>query len=477
MLSTHKTLGLAVTEHALRAVEVEASAGRRIVHGSVELPLSGGLSLAEPEALGKALRQALRGAGISASRCIVGLAAGYIAAREKLLPPANDEALKGVISLAVEREYASGASELVFDYLHFPTSKGVCAMVAAAPRTLVDRISAMCKAAGLSLAGITSSTVVLASATAGDVGPSGRIILTAQARGVELAMQSAGGVRLMRHIPAKLASSHDPAAAPSPVGQVDMLCGELRRALSMAAPDPSAAQEPQVLLWDCVGLDAKVVEAISAKMAHPLKVCRLDGDLGVACSQSGDARFAQAIAVGSSGQTPLLLDFLHSRLAAASMPRFSRQTIYAAIAAAVVLVGAALLYFDYRGDQQEIAELRLKQETMKSPAAQAKQLVDDLKYARTWFDRRPAYLDVWAEIVTAFPPEGSKAYATGLSIHEDMQVLLTGKAASREAALEVIDHLSTNPRLADIKPQYIRSNGGTAKDVSFACSLVLRRTN
>jgi len=55
-----------------------------------------------------------------------------------------------------------------------------------------------------------------------------------------------------------------------------------------------------------------------------------------------------------------------------------------------------------------------------------------------------------------------------------MQALLTGKAVNEAAALEVFDHLKSDPRLVRVKPLFIRQTGGTSRDVSFAVNLSLR---
>jgi hypothetical protein len=60
-------------------------------------------------------------------------------------------------------------------------------------------------------------------------------------------------------------------------------------------------------------------------------------------------------------------------------------------------------------------------------------------------------------------------------IHEDMHAVLTGKAVSESAAMDVLDRLKSNPRLANVKPQYIsQGQGGSAREWSFEVSLSLR---
>ena len=204
MLSSRKTMGLAVSEQGISAAQIVLSAERRAVLRTAALSFSNELNLDEPQKLGKELRNVLHRGGLTASRCVIGLAAARIAAKEKVLPATDTDSLRGILSIASEQEFASGPQELSFDYFVWPSEKGIAALLAAAPRRLIEQLALMAKAAGLSVAAVTSSALATAQATTPTEGAPGRLILCLQPGGVEVIVQSAQRVRLIRHLSARL---------------------------------------------------------------------------------------------------------------------------------------------------------------------------------------------------------------------------------------------------------------------------------
>ena len=461
MFTNRRNLGLAVTEQGITAVEVGISGGRRTVLHAAVLPFSKGAGLGEPERLGKDLKQVLRQNGFSAPRCVIGLASNWIAAREKPLPATNADSLRGALSIAAEREFASGPHELVLDYLRSTSEKGISAILVAAPRRVVGQLSAMAKAAGLSATAVTSSATVLATATRGPVGPGGRLVLCLLPRAVEMTAQSPNGVRMIRHLPVGLDGGHV---------QVDSLSSELRRILA-----GQADHSRELLIWDSLGLDRASLESVGDDLGLPLRLCELASDLDVADSSSGpmSGRFAQAAALACcAGQAPAI-DFLHSRLAPPRRAALGRWALWAAAACLVVVAAGLFLVLDWRADLRKVTDIQNQLADLKGPTQQARELVDDTSFAGTWYDRRPGFLDCLREITQAFPQEGT-IWATSLAVREDMQVRLTGKAVSEAAGYQLFDRLKASPRLANITPLFVSRPGGTSREVSFSVSLSFR---
>ena len=467
MFNARKTLGLAVTEQGISAAEVVWSGPRRTVLHTAVVPFSADARLDEPERLGRELRKTLRQNGITSSRCVVGLAASWTAAREESLPAADAESLRGALSIAAEREFASGAQDLSVDYLDWSSGKGTSALLVAAPRRVVEQLQAMAKAAGLTLTAITSSAVALALATRGAVSSAGRLVLCLLPGGVELAVQSPGGVRLIRHLPVRF---------DRPAAQTGDLTGELRRILALAPAETGAGAVRELLLWNPAGLDAASLDSLCAQLGLSARRCALETDLSVAGGATlGMDRFAQAVALACSMGEPAAIDFLHSRLAPPVKTWRTRRTLWAVAACLALLVLGVYLFVDWRITQHDVAALQKQLDEMKDSTDQADAMVDTVTFARDWYDRRPEFLDCLREITQAFPQEG-RVWATSLMIRADMQALLTGKSVNEAAALEVLDRLKSNPHLANVKPLFIRQVGGTSRDVSFAISLSMRGT-
>jgi len=69
-----------------------------VLHAA-EFPLPQDDAARSPPVLGKALRQFLRRNHFSASRCVIGIGARWLVAREKLLPPTSPDLLAGALSI------------------------------------------------------------------------------------------------------------------------------------------------------------------------------------------------------------------------------------------------------------------------------------------------------------------------------------------------------------------------------------------
>jgi hypothetical protein len=469
MLGGHRNLGLAVTEQGITAVLTSTSAGRPAVLHAASVAFTGDLNLEHPESLGRELRRALRQAGARASRCVIGLASSWVLAREKVLPATDEVSLRGALSIAAEREFASGPQDLSFDYSGAPApgAGNVWTLLVAAPRRLLGQLEAMAKAAGLSVAAITSSAAALAGATTGKVPPGGRLVLCLLPRGVELAAQSPTGLRLIRHLPIR---------PDSPGPEADRLWGELRRILAVALTEGGAGDDRELLIWDAAGLGSGALKILADRLGLPVRLCGIGGDLGMtdATIPGEGGQFAQAAALACRNGAALEIDFLHSRLAPPARGRLSRRTVWAGAAAALALAISAWFFLDWRAAAREARDLQGRLTALNPARQEANTFVTRANFAGTWYDRRPEFLACLKEITLAFPEEG-RVWATGLLIREDMQAVLHGNSVSNEAVLDVFKRLAANPRLTDVKLLSSRQAGGTSRDWSFAISMALRK--
>ena len=476
MFNSRKTLGLAVTEQGITAALVDSSSLGRTILRTAAVPFTDEINLSQPQALGMELKRVLSGQGMGGGRCVIGLAATWIAAREKMLPPSDEESLRGMLAIATEREFASGTGDLAFDYCATTTERGSLALLAAAPRQVIDPMLAAAKVAGLTVTSVTSSTLALAGGSRGDVLAGGRLVLCLQPGGVELAVHAPAranrgvmgqaGPRLLRHLAVRLGQS--------PSG-LDGLCKELQRVLSLAAPSQDAQGPREVLVWDSLGLEPAAMESIGRHLGLPVRICKLPADLTDLGGSSApvDNKFAQAAALAACEVAAGSMDFLHSRLAPPPVPRFGRRTLGLAAAGAAVLVILGGLGVNYYLQSSRVSDLNEQLKSLATPSEGAKKQIEDFRFVQDWYDRRPAFLECLKEIATAFPPEG-RCWATYLRVREDMQVELSVKATNQEAALEVLDRLKSSPHLSNVTPMFIRNTNEKSDEVSFDVVLKLR---
>jgi len=491
MMTSRKMLGLAVTERSITAVEVACVRGGRKVLHAAEFPLPPstgpyGQDDAAREAaplLGKALRQFLRRNHFSTSRCVIGIGAKWLVAKETSLPPTSPDLLAGALSIATEREFASDAEDLVFDYSGpVDSAQGQSVLLVAASRQNVDHLLAAARAAGLTVAAVTSSTLALAAATRLGGPSSRRLVLYLSPTTVELSVQSAANHawRLLRHLPISppVAAAHGPSLAN---GWLDDLAGELRRVVallpgSVANPSGDPEQALDLVIWNASGLAAGALAGLGDRLSLEGRLCQYPSDLEIAdgpasqAGRAGEPAAAAALAAAGLNRQLLAVDFLHSRLSPRRKITVGRKAVWAAALAAAVILPCLALFLAWRAQQGEVDDLKGQLETMQPSIAAARDVVHKATFGRAWYDQRPRHLDCLRELTLAFPAEG-RIWTTSLAISEDMRVLLSGKAADQRAVLEVVDHLNGNPKFADVQSLYISEVGGGSPEWSFAISL------
>ena len=474
MMTSRKMLGLAVTERSITAVEVACVRGGRKVLHAAEFPLPQDDAAREAAPLlGKALRQFLRRNHFSASRCVIGIGARWLVAREKSLPPTSPDLLAGALSIATEREFASDAKDLVFDYSGpVDSAQGQSVLLVATSRQNVDYLLAAARAAGLRVAAVTSSTLALAAATGGPPS-SRRLVLYLSPTTVELSVQSGGGTRLLRHLPISppAAAAH---GSPLADGWLDNLAGELRRVVALLPGSQTPEQALDLVIWNASGPPgAEALADLGKRLSLAARLCQYPSDLEIAdgpAAPAGEPAAAAALAAAGLNRQLLAVDFLHSRLSPRRKITVGRKAAWAAALAAAVILPCLALFLAWRAQQGEVDDLKGQLDAMQPSLAAAKDIVRKATFAGRWYDQRPRHLDCLRELTLAFPAEG-RIWTTSLAISEDMRVLLSGKAADQGAVLEVVDRLDGNPKFAEVQSLYISEVGGGSLEWSFAISL------
>jgi len=464
MLSKRKTLGLAVNGRSITAVELTPLNGGADATRAAEFVFPDGLGLGEPTRLGKALRQFLKDNKFGASHCILGLDARVLTARDKDLPPGVGDEMRQVLSLAVEREFASDIKDLVVDYA--PACHGneaASALLIAAPRVVIEQLTAMTQAAGLRAEGITSSTMALASGSA----EPGQLTLRVFGGGAELLTESATGSRTMRPLPM-------PAAKGKATGHwIEELVAELRRVVMLLPAETSNGRKRQLVIWNEARLDESDKDILAERLDLSARLESVPtgvhtNGLG-ASSLPGQFCAASAVALAGVKGQDLPVDFLHSRLSTTAKSAIGRQVAMVAALAGIILLVGAWLVWDWQNDRADIADMNARISLLAPAKTEAQSVIKRTKLARTWYDRRPAFLECVKEITMAFPPDG-KIWATRVTIQdpEEMKVVLAGKAVSETAVLDVLDRIKENPRMSQVKSLYLRQAGRSGREKAFA---------
>ena len=481
-LRRRKVLGLAMEERTVLAAEVRMSGHRAALGCTAEFPFPDGVSLDDPQRLGRALAEFLRRNGFSARNAVIGVPARWLLSKEKDFPPAGSGALAGMVHLEAERSFATDLDQLMMDYANgSPPGREARVLLVAIARQKADQLLAMSQEAGLRATALVPTSMVLCSSLR--LLSSQSLMLSLRPNHVELIVRSGAHCRAIKHLPVTLPVNPEAAAkAASGLAAWELaLAGELRRAVPMrprgggaeeSAPE-SAAPETLVI-WNGANLDSNALKRLGAELSMQTELSDGPPELSTALSPSGGFASAAALAMTGARGEAFPVDFLHSRLAGRRKPLYAKRIAWAAAMAATALAVAVLLYADWRNDERKLSDLQERLDGMKSDIASARRVVDQVAFAGGWYDQRPKFLDCLRELTLTFPAEG-RIWVTSLAMREDMHMVVSGKSADKQTVLDTLDRIRTSPAFAGVTPLYIRDTTGPNHEVAF--SLTLRYVN
>ena len=470
-----KTIGLAFYEGKILAAELTISGPRRLVSRMAAFPFPDKVGLGDPAALGKAFAQFLRAKEFSAKVAVIGLPMHRILTKEQKVPPAEGEVLASILRIQAERAFSYDGKALSVDYVPqdaVGTSRSV--LLFAVLRENVDQVMAFAAAAGLKVAGITSSGAVLALAGAGAAGPAVELVLQAIPGSVELAVQSNQKLRALRAV-----SAPQKEGVASPVW-VEALSSELRRVMAAATNETGWGSAGRLVVWDGVGLPADAAETISRRLSIEAGECRGLSALAElnGAFQAGPetSQFAAAVALARAALDPSLLavDFLHSRLAPPRRARLDWKTRFMIIVGAAALLVVAFFAGDWYLTSGAVSSLRSQIDELAPTAKAAETLIREVETADGWFGNRPQCLECLLQVSKLFPEDG-KVWATELLLPDDMRGILSGKATDDRSILDVFNRLQESLLFTDVKLHGgIRYPRETARDRDLSFSISFR---
>lgn len=453
-------LGLAVGDRSLLAAEVSVSRERSALRRVAEFVFPPGKTLEQPDDLGEALAQFLRQNKFSASKVVVGVPARWLIAREKEVPPSRVDAAIGMLKLASER-LVSADLEMVFDFAGQPDPAAQSkVLLVGLLKQQADRLTKMVDAAGLSLLGITSTTLTLANAAGEEAGG---VVVSLGSDAIEVAAHSKGTPVLLRHV----------GAAGGGAAAVSLIGPELRRAVSGAQIGGLNGASRSMLLWDGIGLGADETTTLGERSGLQADIGKDLDRLGVhANGEFGGndmRRFgpAAALALAAGDRGLLAVDFLHSRLAVRKQRRVGRKGAWGIFIGTVIILAIGVLVWDVQRKQSQLDELNQVLEHNAPDVVAAKAVQAKVQLAHPWFDARPKVLDCLKDVTESLGVR-EPIWITNCSIKDDHSVVLSGRAANKDIAILVQKRMAANKKFADVRLQDLRETGGRSQDYTFA---------
>jgi len=440
-----KSLGLAFSNRAIHVAEVQSSGEAFSLLRTLEVPLDENELQKDASAVGKKLALALKEKQFGARDAIAGVPAQWLMVKEKNLPPATPDVLAGMLRIQAERDFSFDPDALTIDYVSGSAGEqGQAVVLAATLRERINAIAGIAAAAGLKLQAITPTAMTLSYISGAKSG------LYLGANGVEL-ITDTHGVRIPRHV-ATPACWDDAAALP----------GELRR---LAVFQPSLFTATEWTVWDDCGLEGAQIQQLGKESGLALRPSRALKGVTLPASSAG----AVALGFARLSGTVLPLDFLHSRLQVKAPSKLTRRNTWGLVAAGILVLAGGYLVYDWRSLASDVSELRETRDGMKESVAASKAFIDCVSATKTWYERRPNYLECMRTITLCFPEEG-KVWTSNLTMREDMKGILTGRAVDEKSVLDVLDKMKANKTLADVKMLHMRSSGTKNTEITFSIS-------
>lgn len=472
MLGTQTLLGLAIDDSGIVAAEVCIRQGRPVVRRSDTLAFDQKLGADNVQGLGQKLRHFLRANHFSSKRAVVGIPTKWIVTKEIVAPPAPPDALAGMLSIQAERAFSLNTSELIFDYCgKTSASEKSEVLLIAAQRQVVDQVKELMHAAGLQVRSITVSTLTFGRYFSGN-GPQRRYGLYTRPTYCEFWSQSNGRLRSIQHVPiAKTDGATD---------RAEVLTSTIQRLILLSSESATGGSPPhEIAVYDASNMPPGVIDRLHEQLAPEITLSNGNTELLSRELESTDGMedsqsiAAASLAIGALSAGRPSVDFLNPHIGQKKAAGRGRLTKWAAVAAAVLVVGVGAVIADWHSKRSDIAAYSERLELIGEDVAAAREMVDRISYAGSWTSRKPEFLECIRQLTLAFP-ESPQVWATSLALSDQAEGSLVGKAVDEASFYEVLGRIKENEAFGGVMMMYLRDAGGSSREKEFAVTFKFR---
>jgi hypothetical protein len=464
LITPKRFVGLALEDNAILAADVRREKGRFIVSSTKSFPFPEGADLKDPEKLGRALGEFLRENRFSARKAIIGIPAKWLMIREKIIPGVSKGSIIGVLKIHAEREFSLSPEELALDYTGLAAEdKSNRIFLLAMLRGNMDKAILAVRWAGLDVLSVTVSSIVLFSMIRANMfAPVPRYFLYIRKDYAEFLARDGEQTVDVKHIQRDLKA--EPGA----------FVTELRRIMANYSNAAFKDGSEQLLIWNASGDPAREeLKAMAEALPSYVKCVEgnrqsFAGKLDLPAGQDADIFIAPAMLARTfNSADPFFIDFLHSHLNVKQGHIKKNQVVWAFSVAAGVAVIFLALFFLWRAENKEIAQLKAALNGKGADVSATKDIIQKLKLSGGWYTERPRILDCLNALTAAFPEEGS-IWVTSLALTQEMAGVITGRATNESSIISILDQLKGNPLFSDVQMIYLQNSGGASQEVSFS---------
>jgi hypothetical protein len=446
-------LGLAFDAGRLEGAVVRRSNGSLQIQKSFSVPLALNPLTADPELVGREIRNHLDQNGISERRCVVGLPLNWALTVQTRVPELPEADLASFLEIEAERGFPYGPETLaVCNSLYRSAGGERAATLVAVPRNHLAQLERGLKAAQLRPASFTLGITALQSAEKET--SQGVMALAIGENSVDLQLTFGGGIVALRSIDG---SSEADGVQKRPYS--DLVAREIRITLGQLPAELRGALH-KVRLFGRGEFARRFAEDISVRAeAMGLKVelvkdyaadeftSQFPAGTNVSAAASLAARQLTA------GRTQL--EFLPPKTSSWQQltTRFSSKKLAwagaSAGAATLLLAGAFLI------QQWQLSRYQSRWSAMEPKVKELEDMQQQIKRFRPWFDDSFRSLSILRKLTEAFPEDGVVSART-FEIREPSSVTCSGVARDNQAFLKMLDHVRATKQVANLKVDQVR---------------------
>jgi hypothetical protein len=454
-------LGLALHGNQLEGVVLRRTNGSLQIQKTFSASLALSPLSADPELVGREIRNHLESAGIRERRCVVALPLSAALSNLIDVPDLPESDVASFLDLEEERSFPYGHDALMTSRMRFGAGRKGHAMLVAYQRSEMSVLDRALRAALLKPLSFSLGTAALQPPN--HPAAEGVIALVLSDTTVDLQATAAGGIVALR----SLSSTHDTEGTQKGIS-AELLAREIRITLGqLPAEFRDVVRKVRIFgtgeparrfandfaaRAKTLGIDAQLVEGYRPdEFAKHIPV-----EAGVSAAFSLAARYLSGEATGFEFLPPRVKPW--QQLTA----RFSSKKlawIGGAAGATALIFGGAFAF-----QQWQLSRLDSEWRRMDPKVRELEQVQQQIRKFRPWFDERFTSLAILKRVTESFPAEGSVTAKT-LEIRELSTVLCSGTASDNQALLRMLDQLRSAKEVSNVKVDQVR--GKTPMQFTF----------
>jgi len=447
-------LGLTLEDGRLEGLVLRRSNGS----AQPQQPLSVSLTLdplsADPELVGRELRNHLDAAEIRERHCVVGLPLKWVLTTQVEVPKLPAADLAGFLQIEAERGFPSDISTLFL-------ARSLCqlrdgkqhATIVGVSRAHLERLEQVLRAARLKPVSFSLGSAALQ--PPGAETAAGVVAISIGDSQVALQINAGGGVAALRNIEGALETEGGRRALNAgavvrevriTLGQLPAEIRELLRSIRIFGPRDLAQQlaDELELRLEASGLKIEVVSRYAT------------GELGVQLPAETPVAPALSLAAGRLANRAPAFELLPPRVPPwrVMMNRYSSGKLAFAggTAGAVALLVAALFLYQ----QWRLADLRSQWLAIAASVTDAQKIQDRIHQFRPWYDETDRGLTILKRLTAAFPEDGVVTAKT-VELRDTGEnrglntVMCSGQTRDNQALVELLDRLRAADGVSEVK--------------------------